>query len=59
MNAGDRVCFCRSGLCGTIIMVASGDIISPPYTIYGDDGRFYTAYNEDIMIISNNEDDKQ
>ena len=65
MSAGDRVCFCRGGLCGKIIMVTSGDLLSPSYTngddgrfytVYGDDGRFYTAYDRDIMAISDDRD---
>lgn len=48
-----------NGIYGTVDVVVSRDPISPPYTVYGDDGRFYTAYDGDIMIISNKEDDKQ
>lgn len=68
MKPGDRVCFCRSGLCGKIIMAASG-ILSPSctvdgddgsfYTVYGDDGIFYTARNGDIMAISDDRDQGQ
>ena len=57
IKTGDRVFY--NGIYGTVDVVVSRDPISPPYTVYGDDGRFYTAYDGDIMIISNNEDDKQ
>lgn len=57
MNVGDRVfanCAYGIGIFGNIVSITDKLII-----FCGDDGRFYAGRNEDVIILYNNEDDKQ